>query len=176
MREEEFTQLIEEYGKDIFSFCLRLCSTRYEAEELYQDTFLKLIEHGKEVDRSKNPKSFLLSIAIGIYRNQKKKYAIRQRIAPMENLSDHMSDSLKEERYGLPEQEVLQKEIKERVREEISKLDDKLRLPLLMFYTGNLSHQEIGAILKIPKGTVKSRLFKARKILSKEMEDLKYEN
>ena len=94
----------------------------------------------------------------------------------MENLSDHMSDSLKEERYGLPEQEVLQKEIKERVREEIYKLDDKLRLPLLMFYTGNLSHQEIGAILKIPKGTVKSRLFKARKILSKEMEDLKYEN
>lgn len=40
MREEEFTQLIEEYGKDIFSFCLRLCNTRYEAEELYQDTFL----------------------------------------------------------------------------------------------------------------------------------------
>lgn len=39
MREEDLTNLITEYGKDIFSFCLRLCSTRYEAEELYQETF-----------------------------------------------------------------------------------------------------------------------------------------
>lgn len=176
MGEEELTNLITEYGKDIFSFCLRLYNTRYEAEELYQETFLKLIEKSKEIDRSKNPKSFIISIAIGIYRNQKKKYAIRQRIAPMEELSDHMSDTLKNEGYGLPEKELLQKEMIERIRNEISLLDDKYRIPLLMYYTGNLSYAEISAALKIPKGTIKSRLFKARTLLSERMEDLKYEN
>lgn len=176
MNEQELTNLISEYGKDIFSFCLRLCETRYEAEELYQETFLKLIEKNKEIDRSKNPKSFILSLAVGIYRNQKKKYAIRKRIAPMTELNEHMSDFLKEERYGLPEQELLQKERTERVRYEISLLNDKYRIPLLMYYTGGLTHAEIGSILKLPKGTIKSRLFKARTLLNERLEDLKYEN
>lgn len=176
MNEQELTNLITEYGKDIFSFCLRLCQTRYEAEELYQETFLKLMEKNKEIDRSKNPKSFILSLAIGIYRNQKKKYAIRNRIAPMTTLDEHMSDFLQEQQLGLPEQELLQKEQKERVRYEISLLDDKYRLPLLMYYTGNLTYTEIGSILRLPKGTIKSRLYKARTLLSERLEDLKYEN
>lgn len=176
MNEQELTNLITEYGKDIFSFCLRLCQTRYEAEELYQEIFLKLMEKNKEIDRSKNPKSFILSLAIGIYRNQKKKYAIRNRIAPMTTLDEHMSDFLQEEQLGLPEQELLEKERKERVRHEISLLDDKYRLPLLMYYTGNLTYTEIGSILRLPKGTIKSRLYKARTLLSERLEDLKYEN
>lgn len=176
MREEELSNLITEYGKDVFNFCLRLCVTHYEAEELYQETFLKVIELGKEIDRSKNPKSYLLCIATGIYRNQKKKYAIRQRIAPIEVLSEHMSESLAEERYGLPEQEIIQKEVAERVRAEISLLQDKYRIPVLMYYAGNLSCAEIGKALKLPQGTVKNRLFKARKLLKEKLEDLNDEN
>lgn len=86
MREEELTNLITEYGKDIFSFCLRLYNTRYEAEELYQETFLKLIEKSKEIDRSKNPKSFIISIAIGIYRNQKKNMPFANGLLQWKNL------------------------------------------------------------------------------------------
>lgn len=176
MREENLTTLITEYGKDIFSFCLRLCNTRYEAEELYQETFLKLIEKRKEIDRSKNPKSLLISIAIGIYRNQKKKYAIRQRIAPMTELDEHMSDTLEENRYGLPEQAYLKLELTRQLREEISHLPDKYRVPLLMYYTGGMSYSEIGAVLKLPKGTIKSRLFKARQVLKERLEGFDYEN
>lgn len=175
MNEQELTNLITEYGKDIFSFCLRLCHTRFEAEELYQETFLKLMEKGKELDHSKNPKSYLLSLAVGIYRNQKKKYAVRNRIAPIIELDEHMLDFLPEKHLGQPEQELLQKELTERVRYEISLLNDKYRIPLLMSYTGGLTYEEIGKVLKLPKGTIKSRLFKARTFLSKRLEDLKYE-
>lgn len=154
MSEQELTTLISEYGKDIFSFCLRLCQTRYEAEELYQDTFLKLIEKSNEIDRSKNPKSFIFSLAIGIYRNQKKKYAIRHRIAPTTTLDEHMSEFLPEGIGRQPEEEFLQKELKERIRYEISLLDNKYRIPLLMHYTGNLTHAETGSILRLPKGTI----------------------
>lgn len=176
MNEQELNNLITEYGKDIYSFCLRLCNTRYEAEELYQETFLKLMEKRNRIDRSKNPKSFILSLAVGIYRNQKKKYAVRNRIAPITELDEHMLECLQEEHLGQPEQKLLQKELKERVRYEISLLDEKYRVPLLMSYTGGLTYDEIGKILKIPKGTIKSRLFKARTLLSERLEDLKYEN
>lgn len=54
--------------------------SREEANDLYQDTFLKLMELGEELDDERNPKSYLLSIAVHIWKNRRRKYAWRQRI------------------------------------------------------------------------------------------------
>ena len=53
----QLEQCIQEYGKDIYAFCSQLTRNRQEAEELYQDTFLKAMELVKQIDSKKNPKS-----------------------------------------------------------------------------------------------------------------------
>ncbi len=86
----QLEQCIQEYGKDIYAFCSQLTRNRQEAEELYQDTFLKAMELVKQIDSKKNPKSYLASIALRIWKNQRRKYAWRSRIAGTEELKGEL--------------------------------------------------------------------------------------
>ena len=56
------------------------------------------------------------------------------------------------------------------VRRAVRRLDDKYRLPVYLHYMEGLPLQEIARVLKIPKGTVKSRLYQARESLRNTLE------
>ena len=53
----------------------------------------------------------------------------------------------------------------------IDAMDDRYRIPLLLYYMEEQSIAELAELLSIPQGTVKSRLHKARQLLEKELED-----
>ena len=61
MTDIELEQFITEYGGDIYSFCCCLTGSRQEADDLYQETFLRAIEKKQILDAEGNPKSYLLS-------------------------------------------------------------------------------------------------------------------
>ena len=73
----ELEQCIEMYGKEIYSFCLHLTGVREWADELYQDTFLTAMEHITQLhnDAGANPKSYLLSVSIRLWKNKRRKAA-----------------------------------------------------------------------------------------------------
>lgn len=68
MNREELEEYMNAYGKDLYSFCCFLTQKRQKADDLYQDTFLKLYE-SKESLLLHNPKSYLMSVAVNLYRN-----------------------------------------------------------------------------------------------------------
>ena len=70
----ELEQCIETYGKEVYSFCLHLTGAREWADELYQDTFLTAMEHITKLhnDAGANPKSYLLSVAIRLWKNKRR--------------------------------------------------------------------------------------------------------
>ena len=68
------------------------------------------------------------------------------------------------------EEELLKKELREQVKKAVEELDEKYRLPVYLYYTLQLPVGQIGKIMKLPQGTVKSRLHKARNILKQELE------
>ena len=74
-----------------------------------------------------------------------------------------------------PEEVLLEKEICRLVRMEIASLEEKYRLPVYMYYAAELPVEQIAVAMRIPKGTVKSRLHKARKLIKKELEAYGYE-
>lgn len=80
MNQEELETYIQTYGKDLYSFCCSITRNSQEADDLYQDTFLKAYEMKDHVVIEKNPKSFLMSVSVNLYRNYKRKLSIRQRI------------------------------------------------------------------------------------------------
>lgn len=173
----ELEQCIDQYGKDIYSFCRYATGSIQEGEELYQDTFLKAVELMEKVDVNQNPRSFLLSIAIKLWKNKRRKYAWRQRIAGMESLEEkdeyqNIPSNLDD---SLPEERLLQKEQNALVRSSIQELSQKYQILLYLYYTSELSTREIAACLKLPEGTVKSRLHKARILLKEKLEVAGYD-
>ena len=84
MTKEKLEEIIESYGKGIYSFCLKLAGGSDPADDLYQDTWLYAVKTMENLDEGKNVRSYLISVAIHLWKNKKRKYAWRKRIAPEE--------------------------------------------------------------------------------------------
>ncbi|MBO7452823.1 MAG: sigma-70 family RNA polymerase sigma factor [Clostridiales bacterium] len=167
---EELERLIREYGKDIYSFCFYLTGNRELADDLYQQTFLVAIEKG-EIDSGLNPKSYLLSVAVNIRNNQRRRSLFR--LKKTVTSSDEDYDLIENMSDGRPsaEEEIIRNERNTKIRTEVGKLPEKLRQVVIMFYTEDLSITEISKVLKISEGTVKSRLHNAKKKLKERLID-----
>ena len=74
--------LVEQYGDNLYRYCRSITYTLEDAEDLYQQTFLKAFELHKKISIQKNPKAYLMSVATNIWRNHKSMYARHERIAP----------------------------------------------------------------------------------------------
>lgn len=165
---QELEQCIALYGKDIYSFCRHLTKNQEDADELYQDTFLEAIKKLKDIRYQDNPKSYLLSIALRLWKNRIRKMAWRNRIAPRVS-DEELTETLKVEEDSLSR--MMWDEEKKMLWKAIDKLPDSMRIPVLLYYMEELSVSQIGNLLSLPQGTIKSRLYHARKQLEKELED-----
>ncbi|HBN56791.1 MAG TPA: RNA polymerase subunit sigma-70 [Lachnospiraceae bacterium] len=169
MSREELETLISDYGKDIYSFCCQITRSRHGADDLYQDTFLKMLEVKDRLDIKENPKSYLLSVAVNLWKNQTRKAAWRQRITGCACSVEESGLEVPSDEATAEEQMISQEE-QVCVRRAVDALPEKYRVPVLLFYMEELKIYEIAGILKLPQGTVKSRLYKAKKVLKKELE------
>ena len=139
---------------------------------MYQDTFLVAVERCETLDFTNNPKSYLLSVALRLWKNRKRKFAWRKRIADVQGVVEERDIADYESGETLLDEQVLRKEEGQVVRLAVDRLPERFRLVVLLFYMEELSTTEIAAIMQIPNGTVLSRLFQARKLLRKELEDV----
>lgn len=170
MEREELAELIEQNGTAVYSFCCHLTSDKQLADDLYQDTFLKAWELCDRMERGGNPKSYIMGIAVKLWQNQKRKQANRHKKVPLEEYYDNVLVESVSGYENMPEQEMIRKEQQEMVRRIVNDLPEKMQMILYLFYTVELSLQEMAEILHIPVGTVKSRLNKGRKQVKKRME------
>ena len=151
--------LVDEYGDSVYRFCRSLTYSKEDADDLFQDVFLTVIEQSGKIDSTDNPKGFLFSAAMFMWKSRKRKYARRKRIAPTEAPDDTIAADADVEKDYIAQEEI------RAVRELVEALPDKLKIPIILYYTAELSVADIAEALRIPAGTVKSRLFKARKTI-----------
>lgn len=173
MNREELEEYINAYGKEVYSFCCFLTKNRICADDLYQDTFLKLYE-SKDTTLLYNARSYIMSIAVNLYRNQKRKEFIRQRIIGTDISEEDSIEQIADTECSI-EGQIIQKEATEAVRNIVRELSDKYRIPLLLFYMEEMSIANISAILKLSEGTIKSRIHRGKKIIRQKMEAMFYE-
>ncbi len=166
----EVEELVSTHGKAVYGFCYKLSKNKTDADDLYQETFLKAMELYFKIDSKNNPKGFLISVAVRLWKNNRRKYARRNRLAPTEEISENICSSYINHSEVSPENIVISNELRNNLLAAADKLNDKLRIPLYMYYTAGMSNEDIAAALRIPLGTVKSRLYKARKVLRNIME------
>ena len=169
MEKQQLEKYINEYGRDIYLFCKRLTQNKNTADDLYQETFLKLWELDN-VNDTENPKSYLLGIGVNLWKNQCRKQMWRKQIADIVPVSEESqienfsaADSV--------EDTVISNQEKVLVQDAVNRLPEKLRIVVLSYYMENLKVAEIAEQMHESVSSIKSKLMRARKYLRKELED-----
>ena len=173
--------LLDTVGDDLYCFCCRLTRNRIDADDLYQDTFLKALEQRKRLvpvsDREQREairrnRNFLMGIAANLWKNQwrkKRKEAKNLSMESDEFLEISLSDG-EDIQAGLE-----RKEIQAKLTVHIRTLPEKLKMVIYLYYGAEMQTEEIAETLHIPRGTVKSRLYLAREKLKNNLEGDGYE-
>ena len=112
-----------------------------------------------------------------IWKNKRRKFAWRHRIAAFESYEKHIESGGVEcvrKISDEPEQQLLKKEADEFVRQKVQELPEKYRMVVYLYYSADLKIKEIAKCLHITESAVKSRLRKAKSMLKKDLEVIRY--
>lgn len=171
MTAEEMENLVEKNLTSVFQFCCHLTGSRAEAEDLCQDTFLKAVELRHRLNccgGGNEARNYFIGIAVNLWRNKRRKQMIRQRIAPMDSRSEEVLLNVSDGRDI--ENHMLRQELIQEIGLQIQKLPDKQRIVINLYYSAEMSVEEISEILHVPKETVKSRIRLAKQKMKRNLE------
>ncbi len=137
-----------------------------DREDLFQDIFLKVYNNIKNFRFQSKFSTWIAKIAYNTCLNYIKK-----------NKPETIDEKTLYAQYrnpfsnpeSLPDNLTAQKDITAQVHKEIENLNYKYRTILTLFHLEEMSYKEIGKIMNIPQGSVKSYLFRARKELKKQL-------
>ena len=146
-------QYITRYGKRLYGLCLSLCANVHEAEDLYQDTWLKVLQSFAQSDREKPFEPWLTQICVNLYRNRLRRLAR----SPFLHFTSNEAKDAALAMVAAPERPDYSD-----LHRAIDGLPEKLRLAVILYYFRDMDIGAAAAVLKVPAGTVKSRLHKAR--------------
>lgn len=169
--ESAFEVLIRRHERRVFGLLLRMLGNVQDAEDVTQETFLNLHRHGHRFRSQARFSTFLYRVAVNAALNRRR--SLGRRRARIEALSRRQDagDDLPEAPRG-PEDAAAGGQIQERVQREILTLPPHLRLPLVLFDIEGLSYADVAGALRLPEGTVKSRIHRARHALRERLRDL----
>ena len=161
----QFQQKLLSLQENMMNFALMLTANRDDAQDLLQDTTLKVLDNQDKFVDNVNFKGWVLTVMRNIFINNYHKIVRVQTVvdssADLYNL-DVVNDS----GFDSPDKAYQIKEI----TKEINGLKDALKVPFSMFLSG-YKYNEIAEKLNVPLGTVKSRIFFARQELQKRLKD-----
>lgn len=170
-----FTTLIEEYRPRIFGLALKLAKNREDAEDIFQETFLKAIDNIKKFRAESSFGTWLYTICVNIVRARYGRDS-KGELLPLDDYlpsgHDH-SDSEAVQLYDWndPLSHLTNEEIKDKLDTAIHELPLKYRIPFLLRYTQDMSVQEVADALKIKLANAKSRILRARMALRQNLND-----
>ena len=152
---EAFAQLIDRHKDGLVNFLTRLTRSRDRAEELAQESFLRLYQHSARYREQGQFAPFLFRIAANLLRSEER-HARRWRVLSMRFSSNgHDPDSS-------PQGRLLREEASEHVGRALAKLPLKYRTPLVLREIEGWSYRDIASTLGCEEGTVKSRIHRGR--------------
>lgn len=159
--ENAYSILVKRWWNKIFAFISFKIKNYDEARELTQEVFLKIYLNVENF----NPAYKFTTWAFKIAQNLSIDYLRKQHIFKTE-LSEKTVITNKTPLFNLIEREENRK-----LWEAVEKLPEEYKEVIILRHIQELSYEEIGKILKLKLGTVKNRIFKARQIIAKLLEE-----
>lgn len=157
-----FGERIAENQRRVFQIALSVLGNRADAEDVAQEAFLRAYQKFDSLREAEKFRAWVNRIVFRLALNRKRGY--RRRLA--RDAAWHSAETITTV-DGAKEAE--QQVMLDRLRREIERLPEKLRSVLLLSLVEEMDATDVGAVLGIPGGTVRSRLHAARKVLLEVM-------
>lgn len=172
----DFEAFVREYGERAFQFAYRLSGNAEEAKELVQEAFVRMFRHWDRFDPERSMDAWYFRILRNVFLDGRRRYDRRhsvsidrsvpgvaeERGSYAESLPDGAEDALEAMARG---------ENARTVREVLETLSPEHKAALAMVDMEGMSYEEMGRVLGVPIGTVRSRVARARAAFRKAVSD-----
>lgn len=152
-----FEYLVKRYQKRLHSFVLHVVGDDQAAADVVQESFISLYKTIDRVDTKKRFSTYVFSIArnraISYLRSVQKTVSLEDVVIIDDDESLYEKISAAERRHT--------------VRKALSKLEEKYRKVIRLYYFDDLSYEEISSCMRLPINTVRTHLFRAKEALRK---------
>jgi len=166
MTNVQFQQRILGLKDNMFHFALQLTANRDEAKDLMQETILKALDNEDKFVENTNFKGWILTIMRNIFINNYRKMVSSHTIIDKTENVYHLNLP-QDSGLDTPEGSLNVQDI----TKAINGLDKDMKEPFSMLIAG-YKYDEIAEILNLPLGTIKNRIFLARKILQENLKEM----
>ncbi len=160
-----FEEVYQRFAEMVFSLALRMSGDREEAADMSQETFLRIYRHLGRFGGRSSLKTWIYRITVNCCRSKLRKRSRRKFEGPLESFEE-----LADQRSG-PERQTLGHDLGRRLAEAIGELPVVFREAVLLRDVQGLSYAEIGEVLGVRIGTVRSRIARGRERLRSQLEE-----
>jgi RNA polymerase sigma-70 factor (ECF subfamily) len=180
-RKDQFEHLFIPLMDNLYSLALRLTRNTHDAQDLVQETYLKAFRFYGHFEKNTNARAWIITILINIFRTRYRQSQREPRYIDLETVENF---SLAEELELIPgpanksevrDNEAITEFLKSFVSDDVIKALEEIpvlfRTAVLLSDVEQFNYQEIADILGTNVGTVKSRIFRGRKLLQKKLYD-----
>ena len=169
--EQAYIELVNRYRDRLMSFVYRFINDSIVAEDIVQDTLVKLYTHKDYYRNIAKFSTWIYTIAGNLAKTELRKNKRRK----VTNLSEMGKDDWQ---YDIPSDEDTAKKVHgqfigEQIQKAIQSLPDHFREVIILRDIQELSYEEVSSIVEVPLGTVKSRINRARLQLQEMLKELR---
>lgn len=170
-----FNELVERYNKRVFNFAYRMSGNYDDACDVAQEAFVRVFNAINTFRGEANFTTWLYRIVTNVYLDERKKQKSHMHTS-LEDYIDLEENSVTrqiEDGRPTPDNVVEQGERDDLLKQAIQELPEYQRMMVVLYHTQSKSYEEIADIMKLPIGTVKSRLNRARLALKEKLEPIR---
>ena len=157
---QAFEELVGRYKARLVNLLFRMLNDQSEAEDLVQETFLRVWTHRQDYDFSYCLSTWIYTIALNLAKNELRRYRKFKFI----NLLDMAAKGVE-----LPDPKMGPSALGHMLQQAILSLPAKYKTAFLLRDVEQMSYEEVAQILGVPLGTVKSRVNRARAELKEQL-------
>jgi RNA polymerase sigma-70 factor (ECF subfamily) len=165
--ESGFDGLIERYRRPLFTVIARMVRDRGDAEDIFQETFIRVMQHHERFDHDRRFSTWVYAIATNLCRDHLRR-GRRSPVAVVEEVPETAGDDD-------PESESWRREVRTAVDRALTLLPAEQREVFLLREYGGLSFKEVASLTRSNLNTVLGRMHMAMKKLRAELEGLREE-
>ncbi|GKU76646.1 RNA polymerase sigma factor SigW [Paenibacillus sp. L3-i20] len=166
-----FAKLVDIYQDKLFHMAYRMLNNRQEAEDVVQDTFLRVHKNLDRFDEALKFSTWIYRIATNLcidrLRKRKPTYSLDAESNDYDGLDGY---SMIPSDNRTPESELILSDTQRIIHQAMESLPPKYKTVMMLRYIQDMSLQEVGDILDMPVTTIKTRVHRGREFLRKKLE------
>jgi len=153
-------ELYESYKDSVYRTALAITRDEHAAEDILQECFVRLYAYAASIDAERPLKPWLYRVVVNLSYDW---FSRKPALQPLDDILEwlHGLPSV----FPSPDRRAEERELQTLVRDIIAELPATHQAVVVLFYLENLSLDEVAEVMDLPLGTVKSRLYHARKRL-----------